>query len=312
MTGADGRLCRIFGPYGVLKALEWGFARDRSSYTWLGFDKAEVVQPEEEEQTPSSSGAETEGSTALNASSTTTALETDTSTMATAQQRRGRAVSLPTPPDSPTLGPSLTNGHPSPSITPKKPTHHRAPSVGEPDIGTSGKPAFVKRLHTRFNASHSSPLSIALDGLHLLTSMRGIGYSFGPPIASLAPTPPKGRWQFARRTAWRFVRSHVISTCCLLILMERHRRVPALLSLVSGLDMKQTQAVADVMSYIAVGVSLHAQMLVGFEGAKLVFLGMDYLPLPEKVKPTWDAREWPDLFYRPFEPVSVTVFWSQQ
>ena len=288
----------IFGPYGVLKALEWGFVKDRSAYTWLGFDKAEAkvdAMADSEAENPTSDNGHT------------------TSTKPAGQQlqsRRSRAASLPTPPDSPTLGPSSPSSSPS-----KRPTHVRAFSVtGEPDVGLHGAASRLKKRNTRFNAEHATPLSVALDGLHLLTAMRGIGYSFGPPINSLATTPPRDRSGFFKHAATRFIRSHIISTFCLLILIERHRNLPLYLQryLLPYLSLEQVQPLADLLSYVAVGVSLHAQMLVGFEGAKIVFLAIDFLPLPASIKPHWDAREWPNLFYRPFEPETVTVFWSQQ
>lgn len=272
----------------MLKALEWGFAKDRSAYTWLGFDEARVVQPSEADS--SSPGTPTlspqpNGKTP-SSSQLTTALNGTSSTL------RTRAT-LSNPPPSP-LPPSGT--------------------IAEPDVGESGRPARVKRRHRRFAADSATPLSIALDALHLLTAMRGIGYAFGPPPKSLAPSPPKARGEFFRRAAARFVRSHIIATIGVWVIIERHRLVPQFLQayLLPFVTVVQVQPLANVLAYLAVGVSLHAQMLVGFEGAAIVFLAIDYLPLPEAIKPTFDSREWPDLFHRPFEPETVTIFWSQQ
>ncbi|GAA6021052.1 hypothetical protein JCM10207_003900 [Rhodosporidiobolus poonsookiae] len=43
-------VCGIMGGYGVWKALEWGFAKDLTPYTWVGFDDDDEKEGEEGEE----------------------------------------------------------------------------------------------------------------------------------------------------------------------------------------------------------------------------------------------------------------------
>lgn len=247
--------------------------------------KSEPNVSEDDSHTPSSDTAE---------------LKVDTREDTTkAGLKRRKAVkaapsdTLPTPPESPTLR-----------------------AVGGNDVGSSGVPSTITHEHDvkriRFSASHSHPLDILLDSLHLLSSMRYIGYAAGPPVNHLAPRPPQDKRRFAKGALYRFARSHVISTICLLFIIHRDTLVPSYLA--QYLPHKTALPVAHALSYFAVGVSLHAQMCIGFEGASLFFLVLSLVPWPKRLRPSFafDAREWTPLFWRPWDITSVSEFWAMR
>lgn len=184
----------------------------------------------------------------------------------------------------------------------------------EPDIGTRGAPALVKSSQKSYAASHpSSPLTIFLNSFHLLTSLRGFGYAFGPP--SHHRHPRKHSLHFLRSALASLAISHLISITCLALIIHRHSAVPSLLSHLS-LPLRALQPTANVLSYLAVGVSLHAQMETGFAMASIAFVvGTAILRalLPPAFRPApFDSREFPPLFDTPYKPKSVTKFWSAQ
>lgn len=184
----------------------------------------------------------------------------------------------------------------------------------EADIGTKGAPALVKSSQQSYIAAHpSSPLSIFIDSVHLLTSLRGFGYAFGP--SSHHRHPRKHPSHFLRSALLSLAISHLISTTCLALIIHRHSAVPTLLSHLP-LPLSTIQPTANVISYIAVGVSLHAQMEIGFALASIAFVvGTAFLRalLPPQFRPApFDSREFPPLFDTPFKPKSVTKFWSAQ
>lgn len=285
----------IWGPAFLMKAVEWGLCQDRKAYTWIGFDDATVVPTLASDYKGTSTinkgvngGLSSDSSANISATSSAISNKLTSSTA-----RNGHNSHLPTPPDSP------------------------RPSIAPADIGTSGAALTSKRRRARSAAHTDSALTVALDALHLLTAMRGIGYAFGPPLKSLAAGASKntGRTEFALRATKRFIRSHIISTVCLLVMIHRYTYVPLYLGQLLkplGLSQKWANELSLLLAYFCVGVSLHAQMLVGFEGTSLVFLAISFLPLPQRIRPTWDAREWPPLFKLPHKPENITVFWSQQ
>jgi hypothetical protein len=294
MRGENGQLTRfvrahrgIFGPNFVLKAIEWGLAKDRRAYTWLGFDEAVVVKPEEEEK--HGHGVTTTNGAATNGHAHGQALARQLAT-GSAKRRHVPSPSLPTPPDSP------------------------SPGLVAPDIGTSGRASVVKSTHARIAAHSYTPLTIARDALHLFASMRGIGYAFGPPIRSLAPSPPRDHLAFLRCAVYRSIKAHLISISCFLIIIHRQTLVPTLLHqyLLPFLSLAQVQPLANVLAYLSVGLSLQSDMQVGSDNQSIICLLLSHLPLPAAIRPTFDSREWAPMFDRPFQPESVTVFWSQQ
>lgn len=183
----------------------------------------------------------------------------------------------------------------------------------EQSAGDSGKAAMIKEREYEAEAKAPVPgiLSLLSDSFHLLGAMRGIGYACGPPRKSIA-TPIRGHKNFIVDALKNMLTSHIIATFCLGLILHRKDWVPALLPL--PLDV--AEPVAEVLGYLAVGISMHAQMVLGFSSMSIVFWlfqegGRRFVPAPFTPS-EFDEREWPPLFRRPWEPLNVGTFWGQQ
>lgn len=279
----------IFGPNFMMKALEWGLAKDRTPYTWLGFDSPAVSAHPDSSEKSSAEANSTSVDTYTNSRRRETSKRSKNQADPIKTKSLDSSASLPTPPDSPTMQ-----------------------AVGGSDVG-GGKRASEQTRRVRFSRNSSRPLDIFLDSLHLLSSMRYHGYAAGPPANQRAPAAPRDKRAFFKRALWRFVRSHIISTTCVLVIIHRHTYLPQYLGTVLPfLSPKVVQSICNALSYFCVGVSLHAQMLVGFEGASMFFLLLSLLPWPSRLATAFafDAREWTPLFWQPYNITSVAEFWA--
>ncbi|KDE07759.1 hypothetical protein MVLG_02029 [Microbotryum lychnidis-dioicae p1A1 Lamole] len=288
----------IFHPAFILKALEWGFARDRSTFAWVGFENedsapgsnASDLHSEDEKVPPKRRRIRNEAN--LSALAGSKSIPT-----INIRGQRNMSEQLPTPPDSP------TNSEASDVV--------EASPIVPLDLGIYGPTADSKSSWT---GDKTPMIQVLRDALHLCTSMRGYGYAFAPPKRSMASRPrtppPSAHGPFARQALWRLFRSHLISTICQILLIHRDDAIPYWLRTYLSIPIAHAKPIAHFLAYLSVGFSLHAQMLIGFEGASLIFLALHYLPRPLQVK--FDSREWAPLFDRPFEMSSVTEFWGKQ
>lgn len=183
----------------------------------------------------------------------------------------------------------------------------------EHSAGDVGKGEQIKEKEHDAQAAAPVPgvLSLLSDSFHLLGAMRGIGYACGPPRKSIA-TPIRGHRNFLVDALKNMLVSHIIATTCLGLILHHKDWVPALLPLQLAL----AEPVAKVLGYLAVGISMHAQMVLGFSSMSVVYWlvqegGRRVIPKPFTPS-EFDEREWPPLFRRPWDPVNVGTFWGQQ
>lgn len=295
----------IFGPYFVLRSIEFGLVKDRSIYTWIGFNADSPPPTPPVQKGDNGASAITNGST-----TTTTATATAADVGRVLRQRLNghdhKQQHHLTEPGSAYKGRSgIDSGYSTPPI---EPAH-----MVEQSAGDNGKAAELKEHEYEHEARSPTPgwLPLLSDSFHLLGAMRGIGYACGPPRKSLA-RPIKGHLNFLVDAFKNMVVSHLIATSCLGLILHRKDWVPALLPL----PLKLAEPVAEVLGFLAVGISLHAQMVLGFSSLSMVYWifqegGRRVIPAPFTPSP-FDEREWPPLFRRPWHPVNVGTFWGQQ
>lgn len=191
----------------------------------------------------------------------------------------------------------------------------------EADVGTTGTPAIAKVIRRSLpSATKASPFSIIVSSIHLITSLRGIGYAFGPPPHTIAPSPPRDTRRFLLSMFKTLVQAHLVSTTALIAIVHRNDHLPTLVSaflylfpIIPASSLKPiAQTIASLVAYTSVGISLHAQMVIGFSGISLVLcVAHSFLALPFiDILPPFDSRQYPPLFHNPFAPTSVTKFWS--
>ncbi|GAA5820407.1 hypothetical protein JCM3770_002432 [Rhodotorula araucariae] len=319
----------IFAPYGVLKALEWGTMSCREQereLAWVGFSGHE----EERAQRLSQKEAD---------AAKPSAVVSKASAVAQGQngcQTRKREASLPAPiPLRPTLVAlnslpvplSDANAQlPTPSPSPSPPfSAVNPPSIAdEPHPIASLSPLTHARLDAQSTSQRAHPLRTFADAAHLLSSLRGIGYTWGPPLRSLA-RPSTSERAFVRRAVGAFVLAHAVSTACLALqVLDRDGELaPLLLQLAPVLSPPAARFISVTLARLGVGASLHAQMNIGAEGASLVFYALHRLTNAVLAlggsKVTWrtdfDLREYPPLFDKPFEAMGeggLAGFWGQR
>ncbi len=302
-----------------MRAIEFGLVKDRSIYTWIGFN-TETAPPspalvkDKEQLILNKNGNVIAGASA--------ALRKRTNGVAShikhhvdhngagevsladaikdaARDATGSAYRAHS---------SIDSGMSTPPIEPA-PMQDQV----EHSAGDSGKAAMIKEREYEAEAKAPVPgiLSLLSDSFHLLGAMRGIGYACGPPRRSIA-APIRGHRNFLVDALKNMLTSHIIATCCLGLILHRQDWVPALLPL----PLELAEPVGEVLGYLAVGVSMHAQMVLGFSAMSVVYWlfqegGRRVLPKPFTPS-EFDEREWPPLFRRPWEPVNVGTFWGQQ
>ncbi|KAL8283883.1 hypothetical protein RQP46_005315 [Phenoliferia psychrophenolica] len=126
--------------------------------------------------------------------------------------------------------------------------------------------------------------------------MRGIGFAFGPPAHSLAPSPPRSSLGFLQFTLSSLLKAHLVNCISISIIINRDTAVPRLLQtyFFPFLPLTALHTLAHLIAYFLVGISLWSQMILGQSGASLAFFfGIA-------------------LFNNPSVPRSVTHFWSGQ
>lgn len=328
-------VCRaIFGPYFTMRAIEFGLVKDRSIYTWIGFNtetappspvlpkdlnKDQLILGKSASLVAGASAAlRHRAGAAADSNGAGAGAGAGASANGLARRLRERVeqegeVSL-TDVIKDAAGSayrthsSIDSGMSTPPIEPVGLQENVEHSAGD-----SGKAAIIKEREYEAEAKAPVPgiLSLLSDSFHLLGAMRGIGYACGPPRKSIA-TPIRGHRNFLIDALKNLVTSHIIATFCLGLILHRKDWVPALLPLPLNL----AEPVAEVLGYLAVGISMHAQMVLGFSALSIVFWVVQEggrRVVPEPFKPSeFDEREWPPLFRRPWEPVNVGTFWGQQ
>ncbi|BGP19525.1 hypothetical protein JCM10213v2_007620 [Rhodosporidiobolus nylandii] len=312
-----------------MKTLEWAFvsgaARDRD-IAWIGFEG------KTEEKLHGNRG--TRPDDVASSSSSSTAAQAGT-----AIRNRLNGVIAPRPIHPPPLPNPATLAPPGgASVEPQQlPTPSPSPpfsAVKPPSVKESATPSsrLTPLAHAKADALKTSqrahPLRLIADSTHLLTSMRGVGYAWGPPLRSLPDSAPSHA-EFAKRAFVSFLKAHVVATLCL-ALEVYHRDAlltPALSSLLPSLFPSASSAfeTADLLARLSIGICMFMQMLVGFEGINMLFLVLSYTTnaaldaMPKSWGWTWravfDTREYPPLFDEPFGKMGeggVSSFWGKR
>ncbi|GAA6060320.1 hypothetical protein JCM10212_000417 [Sporobolomyces blumeae] len=345
----------IFGPDLMLKVLEWGLMDEKDRATklsWVGFDdegkqdvrdaarKTELVRHDDTTDQDRRAKSPVEAvSTAVPADKLKARLRNLDAQPRTVSSTASSATNSP-----PSLTNLVLNQLPTPQTSPPttpvdplataiqpKPLHASTHSkLAEPDVRTGSS-----KLQADSQKRH--PFRVVVDACHFLSSMRGNGYSWGPP-------PPRHRSHhrkhhnlprlsvahFLRDQARDFVWGSFVSLVCG-IYQTLHRDneiVPFLASHVPVLQSSPLVAalaenVVDAIAYIMVGVSLFAEMYVGFSGSALgitiasvvVNSGLDRFSPDVKWRWTFDSREYAPLFDNPFGKMGeggVAAFWGHR
>ncbi|GAA5915715.1 hypothetical protein JCM6882_004123 [Rhodosporidiobolus microsporus] len=308
----------IFAPYFLWKAFEWCFlASDHREaereLAWIGFDG------KHEGKLHSTGSAQAVPLKGINGAAV------DKGEL----RRRLNGVVAPVPVHPPPSSAPLPSGpHQLPTPAPSPPFA----AIQPPSVAEAATPSarLTPVTHAKAAALRTSqrahPLRVLADATHLLTSLRGVGYAWGPPARSL-PSPQASQGAFFRRTARDFVQAHAVSTAALALqVLDRDGHLGAFLSASAPLlSPSLADSISALISRLMVGVSLHSQMLIGFSGANMLFLVLAWTTnalldrAPARWGWTWravfDLREYPPLFDRPFEKMGeggVSTFWGKR
>ncbi|GAA5853290.1 hypothetical protein JCM8547_000273 [Rhodosporidiobolus lusitaniae] len=334
----------ISSPFFVMRAIEWGLLAGKErekENAWIGFTGKHEQELHIEKKVGRADDVGKSNSTAMANGGSAVVVKR---TSGTAAQQNGVVAPRPVHPvPVSNILPSSSTSSSATSTPPQLPTPAPSPpfsAVQPPSITESATPS--SRL-TPLTASKTAalraeqrhhPLRVLADATHLLTTLRGIGYVWGPPSRSLPPPEPS-HGAFLHRQAIDFVRAHLIST--LSLAAQVHHRDGKLAPLVSSLFSRlpflpftsssaaSLEPYCALLSRLLVGVSLHSQMLIGFAGANITFLALAYATnavldlAPERWGWTWraifDAREYPPLFDSPFEKMGdggVSSLWGKR
>jgi len=320
----------IFAPYGVLKALEWGLLGERArakDLAWVGFDGREeerardvVVREADKER-----AHESATSTARSGAAASDGLRKCAPPELSAPTPRRPAAALP--PDLAVPSPSSDSSHlPTPSPSPPFDAVNPPSIAAAPHPTSSVSPLAHAQRSAQSTAQQHAPLRTLVDAAHLVSSLRGVGYLWGPPLRSLA-RPAHDDRAFVARALRQFALAHAVSTVCVALqVLDRDGELPALLSrAVPLLSPAAARWVSATVARLGIGASLHAQMNIGAEGVSLGLYAahralnavLDRLGGGETVRwrSTFDVREYPPLFDRPFSAMGeggLAGFWGHR
>lgn len=166
-------------------------------------------------------------------------------------------------------------------------------------------------------ARDATPTRVILHTMHLLTSMRGIGYAFGSPPSpsSVVPSRPS-QLSFLLSLLLQLTTAHVVLVLCALILSTPPYELHALLS--DHAPFLPPSVVARLLVGIALGTSAYTGLTVFYFSSilplylltnfiiSLPFLHHSYKPLE------FDGREYTSIIIQPWSAESVGEFWREK
>ncbi|GAA5979562.1 hypothetical protein JCM11641_007869, partial [Rhodosporidiobolus odoratus] len=328
----------IFSTYFLWKTGEWclasGAAKEKE-LAWVGFDGKDAAKLHADKEGKAETLVDSDAHNHNPLSNRTGSL-----------RKRYNGIVFPQPvrPPPPALA-ALHNGvgaepqqlptpTPSPPFIPPQAPSTALSAVQRPSLADSATPSsrLTPVTHAKTVALRSSqrahPLRVLADATHLLTSLRGVGYAWGPPQKSLPPSAPS-HGAFLRRSALEMLKSHIIDVTCLAL--QVHHRDELLAPLLSSTlpPLFPTPAAAEpfasLLARLCVGIDLYVQMLIGFNGTNMSFLLLSHVTnsvldsVPEEWGWTWravfDTREYAPLFDSPFSKMGdggVSAFWGKR
>lgn len=155
--------------------------------------------------------------------------------------------------------------------------------------------------------------------ISLLLSMRGIGWSMGPPQSAIAAHSPRSKSGFLAHTLVSILWSHfVVVLCAICVISPLSSRITFLSTLFPSLDTPLLEIFAAALAAAGLGTATFAGLTLGYHLQSILFLVLTTLLrstrfLPESLAPLpFDPRAYPPLLNRPWHPKSVTHFWSKQ
>lgn len=234
----------------------------------------------------------------------------------------GPALADHSTPGTPVANAQLPTPSPSPpfeAVNPPSVSSAAPPPVNLAALSASSSSALRReqRLHH---------LHVLASAMHLLSSMRGVGYVFGPPLKNL-PAPAKSERVLVLGAVRSFVTASAISTACVALqVLDRDGLLARFLAThVPFLPIVGATFVSSLLARICVGLSLWVQMKIGFNGLTLGFFLLHHLTnyvldhaawaRDVKWRSTFDVREYPPLFNAPFSRLGdggVAAFWSKR
>ncbi|SCV72012.1 BQ2448_4706 [Microbotryum intermedium] len=165
-------------------------------------------------------------------------------------------------------------------------------------------------------AENDSPVEILSWTLHLLVSMRGIGWAFGPPPRCSARPHPTDHAKYLRQVLLDLIWSHCTLVTCSYIILTPHSRVAiAITRHLPSLSVTWIESLAFACAPLLLGMAVLGGLTQRFTCASLLMFTLTgllrtILPAPLR-PPPFDPRQYPRLFQiRP--PTSVARFWSEQ
>ncbi|GAA5984600.1 hypothetical protein JCM10908_003416 [Rhodotorula pacifica] len=301
----------IFGPAAVLLALTWSLMSEsdrKTELAWVGFDG---------ERTEQVHG----GKPVIESVQTEVAVATTNQAVEVVAPKPIRPREKPT-----VVVPAMNEQLPTPSPSPP------FEAVNPPSLSSAAPPpANLPALSASSSAAlgteqREHPLRILGGAMHLLSSIRGIGYVFGPPTKYL-PDPPKSERALVLGAMRSFATASAVSTACIALqVLDRDGVLPTFLTAaVPFLPPRGAVFLSSLAARICIGLSLWVQMKIGFSGLTLGFFllhhiinfVLDHLSVAQHVqwRSTFDVREYPPLFNHPFSMMGeggVAAFWSKR
>lgn len=160
-------------------------------------------------------------------------------------------------------------------------------------------------------ATPSKPLHATRHSpLHLLTSMRGLGYRFGP-----KNYPPRQTIRhFLVANSIRLVLTHALSLVCGVILSTPRHNIARVVSEQLATSTAVSQSLASFVHSLALGSEAYAALSLGF--ATVSLLALLLVSIAHRLFPNrfaaFDSREYTPIIDSPWAISSVTVFWKSR
>lgn len=167
----------------------------------------------------------------------------------------------------------------------------------------------------RKRAETDSPYDVLLSSLHLIISMRGTGYAFGPSVHTLSKTAYPAA-SFVRDNLVQYAWSHAAIVLCTSILTSPSKTLAAVISTaMPALSASAVSTVVATLSTAALGLGAYAGLQLGYTTFTLLVLIVSnlasFLPFSLPFLPPFNRREYHALFGTPYRLSSVSQFWSQ-
>lgn len=166
-------------------------------------------------------------------------------------------------------------------------------------------------------AEQHSPIEILKWTTHLVTSVRGNGWAWGPSRHAVAAPLSSQPTAFFRQSLRTTLITHfIVVNCAAVILSPQITRVKVLARLLPFVPSEHLPLLASWTAAFSLGCAVFAGLTLGFElFTLLIFLATQLLrtlPIPTALRPPpFDPRQYPPLFNQAFESESVARFWSE-